>query len=443
MATHLTEEASTLTATTPFIRPADMPTVSFETFTLANGLRVVLSVDRSAPVVATFVHYHVGSKNERDDRTGFAHFFEHLMFEGTKNIPRHEIDKLIQSAGGRLNAFTSFDETAYHLQLPKNELKLALWIEAERMRHAVINEIGVETQRSVVKEERKTRYENEPYGSLMEYLVSTAARGTPYAWPPIGAVQYIDQATIEEFRDFYKQFYVPNNAVLAVVGDLDVAETKELIEYYYGDIPRGADIVRPDFTLPINGGERRVDIAEPNTPLPGVMHIYNAPERGTPDSYALDYLTLILSRGESSRLYSRLVDDRQIALHAHSFSIALESGGFFAMMAMGRTPANTLDELEAEMTAIIEEIRANGVTEREFQKARNQVETEYAGSFTSVMKKAQALATAMTYENDPDFVNAEYEASMSVTQEQIRDVARRYLVTENRSVLLYSVPTPE
>ena len=225
--------------------------LEFERFTLGNGLRVILSVDTSAPVVATFVHYHVGSKNERADRTGFAHFFEHLMFEGSKNIPRHSIDKLVQSAGGMLNAFTSFDETGYQIQVPKNELKLALWIESERMLHAQVDEIGVETQRGVVKEERKSRFDNQPYGSLIENLSMYAAEGTPYAWTPIGSAQYIDEATIDEFRQFYKDYYVPNNAVLSIVGDIDIAETRKLVEAYFGSIPRGKEVTHPDFRFEI------------------------------------------------------------------------------------------------------------------------------------------------------------------------------------------------
>ena len=209
----------------PLPRVALKP-IKFVAYDLPNGLHVILHQNRAAPVVSTYVLYHVGSKNERPDRTGFAHFFEHLMFEGTKNIPRGKIDKYISGAGGNLNASTSFDQTDYFFNLPSNQLKLALWIESERMLHAKIDETGVETQRKVVKEEKRRSYDNRPYGSLFEELAKLVFKGTPYAWVPIGSAQYIDEAKIEEFRDFWKTYYIPNNATLAIAGDFDLEATK-------------------------------------------------------------------------------------------------------------------------------------------------------------------------------------------------------------------------
>ncbi len=418
----------------------DLPTIEYERFTLDNGLRVILSVDRSAPVVATFVHYHVGSKNERPDRTGFAHFFEHLMFEGTKNIPRHSIDKLVQSAGGMLNAFTSFDETGYQIQVPKNELKLALWIESERMLHAEVNETGVETQRAVVKEERKSRLDNQPYGSIMENLAKHVGGGTPYEWTPIGSAQYIDQATIDEFREFYKTYYVPNNAVLAIVGDIDLKETRELVEAYFAGIPRGKDIVNPEFAFePIKGGEA-VEISEAHTPLPALLYAWRTVGQGHPDSYALQVLTTVLAQGESSRLYRTMVDEKQLSLQAGSFPMSLEEGGMFAMFAIGRSPGQSIDDLAEEFDEIVEQVQSEGITEHEFQRARNQIETQYAGSFNSVLDKAQALAQAETYFNDPNRVNTEIDRLMGVKREDVQRVAKSYLKPENRVVLKYVVP---
>src|SRR6186997_3019715 len=211
-----------------------MKPIKFEEYDLSNGMHVILYQERTAPVVAVRVYYHVGSKDERADRTGFAHFFEHLMFESTANIPRGTIDKLVSGAGGNLNASTSFDQTDYFFNVPSNQLKLALWVESDRMLQAVIDETGVETQRKVVKEEKRMRYDNQPYGSLFEQLAKLVFAGTPYAWVPIGSVQYIDQAKIEEFRDFYKTYYVPNNATLAIAGDFDLEETKKLVADYFG-----------------------------------------------------------------------------------------------------------------------------------------------------------------------------------------------------------------
>ncbi len=438
----LTGLIMTMTPSAGTASEGTFPPIEYETFTLDNGLRVVLSVDRSAPIVATFVHYHVGSKNERSDRTGFAHFFEHLMFEGTKNIPRKNIDRLVQGAGGFLNAFTSFDETGYQIQVPKNELKLALWIESERMMHAEIEDIGVETQRSVVKEERKARYENQPYGSIMLNMARYAAEGTPYEWTPIGEAQYIDQASIDEFRDFYRQYYVPNNAVLSIVGDIDIEETRKIVEEYFGDIPRGKEIERPDFSLPIGTREIVQEVEEPQTPLPGLVWVYRTPERSHPDAYALEYLATILARGESSRLHSTMVDQQQVALQATSFSQTLEMGGIFGMLAIGRGGNDAFDVLQKSMEEIVADVRTEGITELEFQKARNQIETSLANRFNNVLDKAMALAMAMTFENDPNLVNEELDRYMAVTAEDVLRVANTYLVPENRVVIQYVVPEP-
>lgn len=437
--TTLVAGLSIATVITSIAQPTAMPKVESTKFELPNGLRVVLSVDRNAPVVATFVHYHVGSKNERPDRTGFAHFFEHLMFEGTENIERHTIDKIIQSAGGQLNAFTSFDETGYQIKLPSNQLKLALWIESERMMHARVEEIGVETQRGVVKEERKSRLDNTPYGSILENLAKYTATGTPYEWTPIGAAQYIDQATIEEFRAFYKEFYVPNNAVLAIVGDIDIEKTKELVMAYFADIPRGADIVRPTFSVPMGTNPQSVDINEASTPLPALIYSYRTPKRGEKDAYAIEVLAQILATGNSSRLYRNMVDKQQLALGVQAIPLDLESGGLLGLFAVVH-PGTQLDKLGAEFDRELDLVQTAGVTDREFQKAMNQIETQFAARFDEVLDKAQALASYETYFNNPDLINTEIDHYTSLTREDIQRVARTYLMPSNRVTLRYLPP---
>lgn len=417
----------------------DLPTVSYTKYVLPNGLTVILSVDKTAPVVASYLQYHVGSANERPDRTGFAHFFEHLMFEGTANIPRHTIDKIVQSAGGHLNAHTTFNHTGYEITLPSNQLKLALWLESERMLHAQIEQIGVETQRGVVKEERKGRYDNTPYSSWIEKMASTMFPGTPYAWTPIGSAQYIDQAQIDEFREFYKTYYVPNNAVLVIVGDIEIEKTKGLINEYFADIPRGKDVVQPNPQIAIGNEERVVEVNEPQTPLPGLFYGYRTVGRGHPDAYAMSLLTTVLAEGNSSRLYREMVTDKQAAVQVAAFPFTLEHTGMITILAIAH-PSTTMEQLGSMFDEEVRKVATNGVTVEELAKARNQFETSFAARFNNAMDKAQALADYETFDNDPGLINTEFDKYMAVTREDIQRVAKKYLLPTNRVVLKYLPP---
>ena len=269
--------------------------IKFVEYTLPNGLHVILHEDHSSPIVSQVVVYHVGSKNENPDRTGFAHFFEHLMFEGSPNIPRGGFFKMVQNAGGELNAFTSFDKTVYFITVPSNQLELAMWMESERMMHLKVDSIGIETQRGVVKEERRQSLANRPYGSIIEQTFSHSYRVHPYRWVPIGSFQYIDQATYDEFYQFYRSFYLPNNACLVIAGDIDVQKTKALVDKYYGEIPKGTkEIYRPSVVEPPQTAEVR-DTVHDNIQLPAVIEAYHMPAQGTKDYYALSMLTTLLS----------------------------------------------------------------------------------------------------------------------------------------------------
>ena len=413
--------------------------IVFEEYDLPNGLHVILHQDRSVPVVSTYVLYHVGSKNERADRTGFAHFFEHLMFEGSGNIKRGQIDKLISGAGGNLNASTSFDQTDYYFNLPSNQLRLGLWIESERMLHAQIDETGVETQRKVVKEERSQNVDNRPFGTLFENLAALVFEGTPYEWTPIGSVQYIDQAKIDEFRDFYKQYYLPNNATLAVAGDFDIAETKKWIEEYFGSIPRGEDIKRPSFDLGLQKNAKTKSVEHPTTPLPATLHAWRGPKLTEKDAYALDLLSNILANGRSSRLYKKLVDQEQAAVEIEAFPFFLENGGMIGVFGIGR-PGVDLGKLDALIDAEIENVRQNGVTEAEFQKAQNQKEREIASSYGSMNSRARNLARYHLYFGDANLVNTEIDTYRSITREDLKRVAEMYFAPEGRNLLHYPVP---
>jgi predicted Zn-dependent peptidase len=433
--------AVALSSVTVLASPDAMPKIEFTEYDLPNGLHVILHENHSAPVVSTYVLYHVGSKNERADRTGFAHFFEHLMFEGSENIKRGQIDKLVSAAGGNLNASTSFDRTDYHFNLPSNQLSLAIWIESERMMHAKVEEVGVETQRQVVKEERRLHVDNAPFGTVFENLAALVFPGTPYAWTPIGSVQYIDQAKIDEFRDFYKKYYVPNNATLAVAGDIDVDQTKKLIEEYFGPIPKGAEIDRPKFTLPeqTKPSERTVELV--TTPLPATLHAWRAPGETSEDAPALELMANILANGRSSRLYEKLVRETQTASDIDVFPYLLENGGVVGIMATGNeeTKIPDLDKLiDEEVTKLVDK----GVSDEELQKSKNQKERELATAYSTMQSRAQNLAHFHVMFGDTNRINTQWERSQAVTRDDIQRVARKYLKPEGVNILRYPVVNP-
>ena len=429
-----------LLAAVPFLASAQV-NIKFVEYNLPNGLHVILHEDHSSPIVSQVVAYHVGSKNEKPDRTGFAHFFEHLMFEGSPNIPRGEFFKMVQGAGGNLNAFTSFDKTVYFISLPSNQLELAMWMESERMLQLKIDSVGVETQRGVVKEERKQSLDNRPYGSILEKTMNHAFKVHPYRWTPIGSVQYIDRASIDEFRQFYKSFYVPNNACLVIAGDINVEKTKALVQKYYGEIPRGAgEIYRPSEVEPPQGAEVRDSVPD-NIQLPGVILAYHMPSQGTKDYYSLSMLTTLLSGGESSRLTKRLVDKEKIAVAVQSIPLALENPGLFIALAIssfGKPPA----EVEKVMQQEIDRLQRDLIGETELTKIKNQRETDFIEKNSTVQGKAMQLADYYLFFGDTNLINTEIAKFVGVTREDIRRVAQQYLKNENRTVLYY-VPKPQ
>ena len=418
--------------------------LTFTEYDLPNGLHVILHENHAAPVVASYVLYHVGSKNERPDRTGFAHFFEHLMFEGSANIPRGTIDKLVSGAGGNLNASTGFDKTDYFLNLPSNQLKLALWIESERMMHNRIDETGVETQRKVVKEERSMRYDNQPYGSLFEKLCAFTLAGTPYAWTPIGSVQYIDQAKIEEFREFWKIYYVPNNATLAIAGDISIEETKKLVADYFSAIPKGAEPPRPGIALDqlARVGPQKLVVKEDKTPLNASLHVWHACSESDPDSYPLDLLANILAGGRSSRLYRRLVDKEQVALAAEAFPELFELTGVVGVFATGIAGV-PLEKLDALMTEEVEKVKAEGVTGEEFAKAMNQKESELANANGAMLARAKNLAHAHVFDGGTDEVNRQLDHYLAVKREDLQRVAKKYFAADKVYILHYPAAEPK
>lgn len=410
--------------------------IKFEEYDLPNGLHVILHEDHSTPIVAISVLYHVGSKNERTDRTGFAHFFEHLLFEGTENIKRGEFDKYIQGAGGYNNANTSQDRTFYYEVLSSNNLELGLWMESERMLHAKIEPVGVETQREVVKEEKRLRVDNQPYGNLLEEVFKRAYSVHPYRWVPIGSMEHLNAATLEEFLDFYKTFYVPNNATLSIAGDINIPATKAMIEKYFADIPRGGEVPRPEEVEPALGREVRDVVIDPKVQLPAVVQAYRIPQQGHADFYALSVLNALLAEGESSRFTRSIVNQQEKAVGVFSFPFPLEHPGIFITLGIcnqGISP----EDLEAAMNAEVERLKTEPVGEVELQKVRNKIETEFITSNNSVVGIAEELANYHVYFGDANLINTEIDRYMKVTAEDIMRVARQYLVPENRVVLYF------
>ncbi len=410
--------------------------IKYEQYTLKNGMRVILHQDNSTPIVAVSVLYHVGSKNEDPARTGFAHFFEHLLFEGSENIGRGEYMGLIKDNGGTLNANTSYDRTYYYEILPSNQLELALWMESERLLHAKIENVGIETQREVVKEERRQRYDNTPYGSLIDETMKRVFKVHPYGRSIIGSMDHLNAAQRDEFYGFYKKFYVPNNAVLSIAGDLNIAQTKKWIEAYFGSIPKGTSLIeRPTIKEPEQTKEIR-DTVYDNIQLPAVVHAYKFPAQGTPDYYAMDMLSSLLSKGNSSRFQRNIVDRDQKALFVGAFPLGLEDASIALMFGIVNMGIG-VDALDAAMIAEVNDVKTNLISEEEFQKLKNQFENDFVNSYSSVAGIAENLANYLVYFGDANLINTELNRYTSVTREDIRRVANKYLSDNNRVALHY------
>ena len=410
--------------------------VDFTEYDLANGLHVILHEDHSAPVVAVTVFYHVGSKNEDTNRTGFAHFFEHLLFEGSENIKRGEFSKIVSSNGGQDNATTSQDRTFYYENFPSNDLEIGLWLESERMMHPVINDVGVETQNEVVKEEKRQRLDNQPYGHLVEDVFKRLFTQHPYRWQPIGSMADLDAAKLDEFKAFFKKYYVPNNAVLSIAGDINIAKTKELVEAYFNDIPKGAPITQPDIKeAPIT--KEIIDTAyDANIQIPAIVASYRTPGLSTHDSKVLDMISNYLSQGASSKLYKKMVDDKKDALQVGAFNYSLEDYGAYITYALPNNNAS-LDTLLNDIDEEVKKVQTDLISEEDYQKLLNQFENDYVNNNTHMLSVAGNLAEGYAFYHNTDHVNQELDEYKKITREEIRDVAKKYLNKDQRVVLYY------
>tara|TARA_B100001093_G_scaffold32055_1_gene27685 strand:+ start:214 stop:1545 length:1332 start_codon:yes stop_codon:yes gene_type:complete len=416
--------------------------VAFEEYDLDNGLHVILHQDNSVPIVTTSVLYHVGSKDENPGRTGFAHFFEHLLFEGTKNIPKGKWFSIVTGNGGSNNAYTTDDFTYYYENFPSNNLKLGLWMESERMLHPIIDQTGVDTQNEVVKEEKRMRYDNSPYGKWNEEVKSYLYKLHPYSRTTIGKMEHLDAATLEEFMAFNKKYYIPNNATLTVAGDIDIPQTKKWIQDYFGPIPKGPEIQR---NFPKESPITQTIEAEafdPNIQIPAIFLAYRTPGRNSRDARVLDVISTYLSQGKSSKLYKKLVDDQKMSLQVAAFNMNDEDYSTYVILSLplGETTLETLiTEIDEEVTKIQKEL----ISQKDYQKLQNQFESEFVNSNSTIEGIANSLAEYYAfYDGDTNLINKELDIYKSISREEIRKIAQKYL-NPNQRLELHYLPEPQ
>ena len=412
--------------------------VNFQEFDLDNGLHVILHQDNSAPVVATSVMYHIGAKDEDPDKTGFAHFFEHLLFEGTENIEKGEWDIIVNSNGGRYNANTSADRTYYYEIFPSNKLEIALWLESERMLHPKVSQQGIDTQNEVVKEEKRLS-ENQPYGKLLEVILENLFLVHPYKGTVIGKMEHLDNATEEDYQNFNAKYHIPNNAVLVVAGDIEIEKTLELIKKYFDEIPSGDDVIRSfEKESPIVE-TKRVQTFDKNIQIPAYIYAYRTPAQNQRDSWVLNMISTYLSDGQSSKLYKKIVDEKKMALAAQASNLGMEDYGmyFIFCLPMGE---NNMDDLSIEIDEEINLIQNNLISEKDYQKIMNKLESQFVSSNSSFEGIASSLATYYMLYDDINLINSQLDIYKSISREEIREVAKKYLSPNQRIEIEY-LPT--
>ena len=415
--------------------------VVFEEFTLDNGLHVILHQDKSAPVIITSVMYHVGTKNENPNRTGFAHFFEHLLFEGTENIGRGEWMKIVSGNGGVNNANTSVDRTYYYEVFPSNNLELAIWMEAERMLHPVINQIGVDTQKEVVKEEKRLKVDNQPYGSVIKVVKENLFVKHPYRWDIDGSMDHIDAATLEEFKAFNKKFYVPNNAVLVVAGNFEISEATTWINKYFNLVKKAPTVEKIAIIEEPITKKLQATFEDVNIQIPAIVAAYRIPSMKTRDARVLELISTLLSDGKSSRLYKKIVDDKKMALQIGAFTMNQEDYGMYILYGLPlgeNTTASILKEIDDEIL----KLQTDLISEKDFQKLQNKIENDFVNNNATVEGIAENLALYYLLYGDINLINTNITMYRSITREEIRTVAKNYL-NANQRLLLDYIPSKD
>jgi len=413
------------------VRP---PKLQYEISTLPNGLTVVLEEDHSVPIVHVNLTYHVGSKNERPGRTGFAHLFEHLMFKGSKNVDPDSHTSMIAAVGGQSNAFTTEDETTFWETAPSQYLPLMLWLEADRMATLRVNNETFMSEREVVKEERRLRIDNQPYGRLNEIIYDQVFTTHPYKHVPIGSMVDLDAATVDDVRDFYQTFYVPENATLTLVGDIDSTQALQFVTHYLGRVAKAKKPVPRDIPKePPQTAERRLTLQEP-WPLPAVVVAYHITNDGNPDSYPLHIAGKVLSDGQSSRIYKKLVYEQQLAVAAFGGPNLIEDPNLFFAVAIvqpGRKPDEVINALIAEF----DRLKNEPISERELQRTKNQFARDYILNRESDQDKARVLSHAVVIHHDIKTADGEFDIFQGLTTADVQRVARTYFTAANRTVL--------
>jgi len=419
------------------------PKLKITTAELPNGLKMVMHEDHSRPVINMQVWYHVGSKDEREGRTGFAHLFEHLMFRGSKNVGPEDHMKYVREAGGQVNAYTSFDQTVYWETFPSNYLERMIWLEADRLSSLNISEENFTKEREVVKEERRLRVENPPYGLLRDDLWKIAYKQYPYTHSPIGNMEDLNKATVADVQQFFDTFYVPNNATVVIVGDFDSKEAVAWGRKYMGAIPHSKNPVpRVTATEPQQTELREATKNYANIPLPAVLNLYHLPGMGHPEGYALDIASEILSDGQSSLLYKRLVYDEQSAVQVFGFSNFLEGPSLFFASAVANQGKN-IKEVGTSLDYVFEQIRKQPVSSDELTKAKNQTTAGYIVGRQSMQQKADLLGRMAVLRGDPELANTELAKYQAVTAADIQRVCDKYLAPTNEIRMWVLPETPK
>jgi len=412
-----------------------IPNVEITDYRLSNGLRVILSPDHVAPVVSLTLMYNVGSRDEQPGRTGFAHLFEHLMFQGSENVGKSEHFALISENGGSFNGTTSQDRTVYYATMPANQLDLILFLEADRMRALEVSEENLATEIQVVKEERRQRVDNQPYGSMYEVSLKTFFNSFAYQHSTIGSMEDLEASTVQHARDFYRTYYAPNNAVLTLVGDFEIEEAKAKVEKHFGDIPRQPTpppVVAPE---PLFVGEKRQTITDPHATLPRFRRYYRTVQGDHPDFYALQVLSTILSgRGKTGLLYDPIVESK-LALGVSAVQLEMRTSSPFQIEA-GLAANGDLEKVEKAIEKVLERVKEKGVSGEQLRRAKIQLKTSFVARLQETGTKGSVLATSTLYYNDPGRINTLYSRQEAVTAEDVKRVARKYFTDDNSATII-------